>query len=154
LCEGIKIEQEKQFCEDVTILMKVTGKTETALDTTKLILDCLHQFAVGTDLPKKSPCEPQAHNLGLLRDNCCYESPVMKAENVVNYSTNNKDDDMVVNEKFPFVVVNDKIPLATTCCYVSTQNSMDGLEMFLQNIAKPTKPKAKSASQSTTDSTE
>jgi hypothetical protein len=78
----------------------------------------------------------------------------MKAEKVVNNSTNNKDDDMAVNDKFPFVVVNDKISLATTCCYVATQNSMDGLEMFLQNIAKPTKPKAKSASQSTTDSTE
>lgn len=69
--------------QDITRLMKAAGRTETAMDMKKSMVQCLDMFAVGTDLPKKAPSPPKPHDLGLLREKCHYESSAKKAERVV-----------------------------------------------------------------------
>ena len=68
---------------DITQLFRAAGKTDTAMDMTRSIVQCLDVFAVGTDLPKKAPAEPLPHDLGLLRDKCRYYNPVKAAEQTI-----------------------------------------------------------------------
>jgi hypothetical protein len=71
------------FQHDVSCLMKVAGITETAMDPTRLVAQCLDMFSVGTDLQKIPPSLPKYHDLGLLQDKCHYERWVQKAEQMI-----------------------------------------------------------------------
>jgi hypothetical protein len=69
--------------QDISSLMKAAGRTETAMDTSIPVAKCLEMFSVGTDLPKKAPSSPKAHDLGLLREKCCYNRSSKIAEDIV-----------------------------------------------------------------------
>jgi hypothetical protein len=71
------------FQHDINKLLKAAGETNTALDPTRSIEQCLEMFAVGTDLPKPPPRPPNPHDLGLLCEKCWYDTPAMKAENAI-----------------------------------------------------------------------
>jgi hypothetical protein len=57
------------FQKDINGLLKAAGKTDTAIDPAHSIEQCLHMFAVETNLPKTPPPSPDPHDLGLLCGN-------------------------------------------------------------------------------------
>jgi hypothetical protein len=122
----------------LTLLMLLAGKTDSALDTRLSILHCLNSFAVGTDLAKKPPGEPNPSNLGLLREKCRCIRPEMKAERLLQQEGHSKD---VIDGTTDYV--NDPIVLVTSDEYAATQNAVDGLKMFLRQNKQP-KPRSKS----------
>jgi hypothetical protein len=122
----------------LTLLMLLAGKTDSALDTRLSILHCLNSFAVGTDLAKKPPGEPNPSNLGLLREKCRYIRPEMKAERLLQQEGHSKD---VIDGTTDYV--NDPIVLVTSDEYAATQNAVDELKMFLRQNKQP-KPRSKS----------
>lgn len=95
--DSIGREQLITFRRDVSRLMKAAGITETAMDPTKSVAQCLDMFSVGTDLPKKPPSPPKSHDLGLLRDKCRYERCVQTAEQIVLMKEEVELDDIAVD---------------------------------------------------------
>lgn len=110
------------FRGDISRLMKAAGRTETAMDCTKSILQCLDMFSVGTDLPKKPPSPPKSHDLGLLRDKCRYESVAKKAEQMM------KEEELSLDETVP---INLSTMMSPTLAeeYLNGQLAVDALSV-------------------------
>ncbi len=69
--------------QDLSHLVKAACRMDTAMDVSMPIVKCLEMFLVGTDLPKKPPTPPKQHNIGLLREKCCYNTSVRMTEDMV-----------------------------------------------------------------------
>ena len=110
---------------DVSRLMKAAGHIDREVpDGSMSILQSLEIFSVGTELPKKLPSPPKSHDLGLLREKCCYERCTKMAENTVSM----KNEENLVSDV--------SINLATTMVptinevYLSSQIALDALSVL------------------------
>ena len=111
------------FRRCIASLLKASGKSNTDMDLSQSIQICLDSiFAVGTNQPKKPLPPPESHNLGLLCDKFCYESPTIKAEQAVLHG---KEFNSVDFSETPPPTA----PKLTNVDYINGQQSVDALSL-------------------------